>query len=93
LVGFVAIDVSLCGPSSLLTSTFAPTLMLPDEVPRAGVKPGAETTSYFCHHVGFALWIVVSLPADAPPEAASTASAASAGSTQVLRFIQWLLLS
>jgi hypothetical protein len=53
LAGLTAIDVSLCGPGSLLTSTFAPTLTLP-VFPGAGSgrNPGADTVSNFCHQVG-----------------------------------------
>src|SRR5215471_9958278 len=53
LAGLMAIDVSLCGPASLLTSTFAPTLTLP-VFPGlgSGWNPGADTVSNFCHQVG-----------------------------------------
>ncbi len=37
----MAIDVSLCGPGSLLTSTFGPTVTLFVEPALAGAKPGA----------------------------------------------------
>src|SRR5258708_941483 len=56
-------DVSLCGPGSLLTSMFDPTATL-WVVPgvRSGVNPGAETVSNFCHQVGL-------LYADVPDDA------------------------
>src|SRR5713101_8658086 len=54
LVGLIAIDVSLWGPGSLLASTFLPTETLFVRLPSpADVNPGAETTWYFAHQVGF----------------------------------------
>jgi hypothetical protein len=49
----MAIDVSLCGPGSLLTSMFAPTLtLLVFPGAGSGWNPGADTVSNFCHQVG-----------------------------------------
>ena len=51
--GLIAIDVSLCGPGSLLISTLEPTEMLPVfPGPAGGWNPGAETVRNFCHQVG-----------------------------------------
>ena len=44
--------VSLCGPSSLLTSTLVPTLTLATLVPIEDRNDGEETARYFAHHVG-----------------------------------------
>ncbi len=50
----MAIEVSLCGPASLLTSTWGPTATL-FVVPGlgSGLNPGAETVWKFCHRVGW----------------------------------------
>src|SRR5215471_9970479 len=60
LDGLIAIDVSLCGPASLLTSMLEPTETLP-VFPGlgSGRNPGADTVRNFCHQVG-------SLYAEAP---------------------------
>ena len=51
--GLTAIEVSLCGPGSLLTSMLEPTETLL-AVPGlgSGANSGAETVSNFCHQVG-----------------------------------------
>src|SRR5262249_59373064 len=69
LAGLMAIDVSLCGPGSLLTSTFAPTLTLP-VLPGlgSGWNPGADTVSNFCHQVGR---LYAEAPVPVPAEAGS----------------------
>jgi hypothetical protein len=53
--GSIAMLVSLCGPSSLLTSTLVPTLTLVTLVLIEDRKDGDDTTRYFAHHVG---WVV-----------------------------------
>src|SRR5215472_16902144 len=71
LDGFTAIEVSLCGPGSLLTS-----MLVPTETPwvfpgsEAGENPGAATVSNFCHQVG-----LLCVPVEA--EVAALAAAAS----------------
>jgi hypothetical protein len=50
--GSIAILVSLCGPSSLLTSTLVPTLALETLVLIEDRKDGEETTRYLAHQVG-----------------------------------------
>jgi hypothetical protein len=49
----MAIDVSLCGVGSLLTSMLEPTETLPVLPGLAGGwNPGADTVRNFCHQVG-----------------------------------------
>src|SRR5260370_23429334 len=72
----MAIEVSLCGPGSLLTATLGPTDTL-----RAGpglgsgANPGAETVWNFCHQVGR---LYVEAPVLVSAEAGSAEPAASA---------------
>jgi hypothetical protein len=60
----------------LLTSTFAPTLTLLVEAGASGVKPGADTTWYFGHHVGlvYGLLLVAALAFVTPKASAKTAA-------------------
>src|SRR5439155_4046663 len=64
--GSIAMLVSLCGPSSLLTSTLVPTLTLATLVLIEDRKDGEETTRYFAHHVGWVVptrvWMVAARP-------------------------------
>src|SRR5438445_10869122 len=53
LLGFMAIEVSLWGPASLLASTFGPTVTLWVFPGLArGTDPGAETNCRFDHQLG-----------------------------------------
>src|SRR5262249_17663429 len=76
-LGLVAIEVSLCGPISLLTSTFGPTSMLGPGPGTVGAKPGAETRCSLPHQVGFELLSVVPPPAAAPPTGTAIATQTS----------------
>src|SRR5258708_20281676 len=72
----MAIEVSLCGPGSLLTSTLGPTetlCVVPG--PGSGANPGAETVWNFCHQVG---WLYVEAPVLVSAEAGSAEPTASA---------------
>src|SRR5260370_38333865 len=74
--GLMAIEVSLCGPGALLTSTLEPTATLCVVPGRgSGLKPGAETVWNFCHHVG---WLYVEAPVRVPAKAGSVEPAADA---------------
>src|SRR5262249_48714358 len=65
----MAIEVSLCGPGSLLTSMLEPTETLP-VFPGlgSGRNPGADTVSNFCHQVGR---LYAEAPVPVPAEAGS----------------------
>src|SRR6266851_5307396 len=72
----MAIEVSLWGPGSLLTSTLGPTETLcVAPGPGSGVNPGAETVSNFCHQVG---WLYVEEPELVAAEAGRAQPSASA---------------
>src|SRR5258708_14239340 len=72
----MAIEVSLCGPGSLLTSTLGPTetlCVVPG--PGSGANPGAETVWNLFHQVG---WLYVEAPVLVTAEAGSAEPTASA---------------
>src|SRR5712691_7387704 len=71
LDGLMAIEVSLCGPGSLLTSTLERTetrCVAPG--PGSGLNPGAETVWNLFHQVG---WLYAEEPGLAAPAAAGAA--------------------
>src|SRR6266404_3169807 len=54
--GLIVMNVSLCGPHSLETSTLPPTVR-DDPLPSPGEAPFCERYWYFAHQVG--LWVVL----------------------------------
>ena len=72
LPGLIAIDVSLCGPASLLASTFAPTDN--GEVTENGELPFSKRW-YFAHHVG---WVYEEAASAVPAPTATTIAAVKA---------------